>query len=216
MTKGASMKRVATLTVLTALLALPLTAAAQVFYVYPDAPPVETRHLDGGGYLAFGENELVRLSGYGRTGVARWVDVGAEFLLDNVDGDWMGGIGGDVKLALFPRRTFPFDVSANTGIGYVSGSGRSVLQLPIGGVVSSPFELENGAEFVPYLGVYVLFVDTDVEQAGGAKVSDTDVDVEARFGARYTVGEQMSLFATLQLGRQSSFYVGLNSGLYRW
>ena len=130
------------------------SAFAQVFYAYPDAPVIEKSKMAAGSYFGIGDNELVRLSGYGRWGLTSYLDIGAEVLVEHAMSDWRGGAGTDIKFALFPRSSsLPFDLSANTGVGFASGGGVTIIQAPLAGIVSTAYEMDNGSLLVPYLGV---------------------------------------------------------------
>ena len=208
------MKRI--LVIATALCLLyQVPASAQVFYTFPNAQVVESNRVVAGSYAALGENDLFRLGGYGRLGVAQYFDAGLEVLLDIVDGDVLGGAGVDIKLAAFPStNAIPFDLSFNTGVGFISGSGFTLVQVPVGAIVSSPFKLDSGKVLIPYLGVYLLIVNTDVDRGPFlASDSDTDLDAELRGGVRYELEGRLDLFGTLNVGQQTLFAVGINIDL---
>ena len=206
------MKRI--LVIATALCLLyQVPASAQVFYTFPNAQVVESNRVVTGSYAALGENDLFRLGGYGRLAVAEYFDAGLEVLLDIVDGDVLGGAGVDVKLAAFPSTSaIPFDLSLNTGVGFISGSGFTLVQVPVGAIVSSPFKLDSGKVLIPYLGVYLLIVNTDMDR-GPFQASDTDLDAELRGGVRYELDGRLDLFGTLNVGRETLFAVGVNVDL---
>ncbi len=205
------MKRLFLAALLSLAATCPSSVLAQVFFVYPDARVVGKGALVAGPYLGIGEDDLIRLAGYGRWGLASYLDVGAEVLVDNASSEWRGGAGVDVKFSLFSSAaSLPFDLSANTGIGFLSGDGNRLIQVPVGGVISSEYETDGGRVFAPYLGVYVLFVDTRVDRGAQPDLTDTDVDVELRAGLRYVLNPETDLFGALQVGRNAVFYVGLN------
>jgi hypothetical protein len=187
-------------------------AFGQVFYAFPNAPVVGSRELATGSYAAVGENELFRLGGYGRLSVAKYLDAGVEVLLDVQDGDVMGGAVLDVKLAAFPStKAIPVDLSLNTGVGFVGDSDFTLIQVPVGAIISSPFKLDSGKVLVPYLGVYLLIVDIDRDLAPPrADISDTDLDAELRGGVRYELEGRLDLFGTLHIGREALFALGVN------
>lgn len=208
------MKRILVITAALYLL-YQVPASAQVFYTFPNAPVVESNRVLTGSYAALGENDLFRLGGYGRLAIAEYFDAGLEVLLDIVDGDALGGAGVDVKLAAFPSTSaIPFDLSLNTGVGFISGSGFNLVQVPVGAIVSSPFKLDSGKVLIPYLGVYLLIVNTDLDR-GPFQISDsdTDLDAELRGGVRYELEGRLDLFGTLNVGRQTLFAVGVNVDL---
>ena len=56
-------------------------AGAQVFYMYPGAPPVKKNEPAVGATIAFGDN-LFRILGYGRFNVNKVSDIGVEVLTE--------------------------------------------------------------------------------------------------------------------------------------
>lgn len=204
------MKKALALITLLVLSLQPLTARAQVFYAYPKARPVARAHVAGGPYLAFGDNSLYRGSAFGRIGLARYVDVGIELLIENVDSDTQYGAAIDTKFSLVPDTSaIPFDLSGNVGVGVISGDNISEVQIPIGGIISLPLELESGRLLTPYLGVYLLIVDQDIDLPGGGTVSDTDFDAEIRPGIGINIRPGLDGFAAVHFGRDALFALGL-------
>ncbi len=187
-------------------------AFGQVFYAFPNAPVVGSGELATGSYAAIGENELFRLGGYVRLAIAKYWDAGVEVLLDVRNGNVMAGAGLDVKLAAFPStKAIPFDLSLNTGVGFIGDSDFTLIQVPIGALISSPFELDSGRVLVPYLGVYLLIVDIDRDRGPSSPdISDTDLDAELRGGVRYELEGRLDLFGTLHIGRDALFALGVN------
>ena len=124
--------------ILSAILLLILCSSpyAQVFYQYPDAATVEPGHFDVGTYMSGGE-DLFRLGGSGRLGIASYWDVGLEALVENFSGDWRGGAGGDLRYQLLPTTSkLPFDLSADVGFGFSSSSNIKIYQAPLGAIKS--------------------------------------------------------------------------------
>jgi hypothetical protein len=70
--------------------------------------------------------------------------------------------------------------------------------------------MDNGRQLVPYLGVYLLIVDTKIKIDGVPDSSDTDLDVEMRGGAKYSLASGPEVFAALHLGRDWMVVVGVN------
>jgi hypothetical protein len=193
---------------------VPSRSRAQVFYEYPMAPVVQTDAFAAGSFVAVGESDLVRFGGFSRLNATKYVDLGVELLFDHVDGDVRWGAGADVKLSVFPSNTaIPFDLALNSGLGFILGDEVTIIQVPLGAVVSSPFKFDNGTLLVPYAGVYVLILNTDTERVNRPNLSDTDVDVELRAGLGYEITPAVDLFATLHLGSGGMFYLGVNFGL---
>ena len=99
-------------------------------------------------------------------------------------------------------------------MGFISGSGFTLVQVPVGAIVSSPFKLDSGKVLIPYLGVYLLIVNTDVDRGPFlASDSDTDLDAELRGGVRYELEGRLDLFGTLNVGQQTLFAVGITIDL---
>ena len=183
--------------------------AAQVFYQYPDGAIIKAGGFVAGPYLTIGDNDLFRAGGFGRMNATKYFDVGFELLLDSADGDERFGAGGDLKFTFFPEEaSIPFDLSMTTGIGAISGDAIDVVQIPLGGIISSPFQLDNGNILVPYLGVYMLYVDTDFKQDSAPDMSDSDLDVEMRAGLRYSLSSGPDLFVGFHLGRDTTVTIG--------
>jgi hypothetical protein len=187
---------------------------AQVFYEYPMAPVVQRDEFATGSFFAVGKDDLFRVGGFGRLSATKYVDLGIELLFDHADGDFRWGAGADVKLSVFPSNTaLPFDLALNTGLGFLLDDDVTIIQVPLGAVISSPFKLNSGKLLVPYVGVYVLIVNIDREFTNRPGFSDTDVDVELRAGLSYEIAPVADLFATLHLGVDELFYLGISFGL---
>lgn len=181
-------------------------AMAQVYYQYPNAKVLTLGQSAAAPYVALGDNELFRLGGFGRVGFASYLDVGLEVIFDYNDGDWWSGIGGDAKFQLFPDSpAIPFDMSLEAGVGYRGGDNIRELVVPLGGVISSPFSNESGTLLTPYMGVYILILDTEYSST----LSDTDLEVELRGGVRYERPTGLDVFATFQVGYQALFAMGM-------
>lgn len=193
------------------LLLQPGKPAAQVFYQYPDGACVKPGSFVTGPYLAGGEHELFRLGGFARMNATRYFDVGFEIVLDTTEGEERFGAAGDLKFEAFPEtNAIPFDVSMVTGVGLIDGDGTRIVQVPLGGIISSPFLLDTGNILVPYLGVYMLFVDTKVERGPEPDFTDSDLDVEIRAGLRYSLSSGPDVFAGFHLGRDWLVTVGMS------
>ena len=189
---------------------------AQVFYEYPDAAIVKAGDFVTGPYLAAGDHQLYRFGGFARMNAAKYFDVGFDFLFDSADGDERWGVAGDLKFALFPEtNAIPFDLSMTTGIGMIKGDDTRIVQIPLGGIISSPFRLDTGNILVPYLGVYLLFVDTDITRHSAPDISDSDLDVEVRGGLRYSLSVGPDLFVGFHLGRDAMVTVGASFWIKR-
>ncbi len=203
------MRKAAGLLALGIALMLAPAAKAQVFYQYPTALPVEVMRITVGPYLGAGD-ELFRMGGYGRWGLASSLDIGFELLGERADGDGRFGAGIDMKLSLLPSiRALPFDLSASAGVGFISGDVVDILQFPIGGIVSIPLETESGRSIVPYVGVYLLIVEEEITTRG-VSASDTDFDAEIRPGLSIGLSPDTEGFAAIHLGRDGLFTVGVN------
>jgi hypothetical protein len=216
--KGVRVKKTALVlaAVAASLLISPHITAAQVFYQYPDAAVVKAGEFVVGSYFGAGEYELFRLGGCARMNATKYFDVGFELLFDSANGDGRFGAGGDLKFSLFPPTSaIPFDLSVTTGIGSITSDAADILQFPIGAIISSPFKLEeSGNIVVPYLGVYAVFVDTDVKPGHHADLSD-NLDAELRGGVSYTLSSGPSIFVGFHLGRDALVTVGATFWLKR-
>jgi hypothetical protein len=187
----------------------PSAGFSQVFYQFPDAHVVRAGEFVLGPYGAAGDNELFRLGGFARMNATKYVDVGFELLFDSAKGDGRFGAGGDLKLALFPdTNAIPFDLSVTSGVGVISSDEIQIVQVPVGGVISSPFQLESGNILALYLGVYMLIVHTDFDRGAEPNVTTTDLDVEMRGGVRYSLSAGPDIFVGFQAGRDAMVTVG--------
>jgi hypothetical protein len=194
----------------------PQSVASQVFYQYPDAAVIKPGEFVAGPSLALGDHQLFRLGAFGRMNATKYLDVGADLLFDSADGDERFGAAGDVKFALFPEtNAIPFDLSITVGLGVIGSDHIKIVQVPLGGILSSPFRLDSGRLLVPYLGVYVLYIDTDIKQGAGPDISDSEVDVEIRTGLSYTLSASSDLFVGLHLGRDALVTIGATFWLRR-
>lgn len=207
--KGVLVKRIALAAAAVALLVAPRNSLGQVFYQYPDAGVVKAGSFVAGPYGAAGDQELFRFGGFGRMNATKYLDVGLEFLLDSANGDGRWGAGGDLKFELFPEtNAIPFDLSVTGGVGVISSDEVDILQVPIGGAISSPFQMDSGNILALYLGVYMLIVDTKIDRGDLPKITDTDLDVEARGGVRYSLTAGPDIFVGFHLGRDAMVTVG--------
>lgn len=204
------MRKTAILAFACALFGLCSNASAQVFYQYPEAPVVPPGQIATGPYVAIGENKLFRAGGFIRMNATKHLDVGFELLADSYDGQGRGGLGADLRLSIFQSyQAIPFDLSVGAGVGYVTGGDVSQIDVPIGAVISSPFKSDNGNTLVPYLGVYIVIMDAQVDLPDGRESSDTDLDVELRGGVRYTLSAGPDLFLSLFVGREAQVMFGV-------
>jgi hypothetical protein len=186
-------------------------ASAQVFYQFPEAPVVPPGQIATGPYVAVGENKLFRAGGFIRMNATKHMDVGFELLADSYDGTGRGALGADLRLSIFSDyKAIPFDLSIGGGLGFMTGGDVRMIEAPIGAIISSPFKSDGGNTLVPYLGVYVVIVNARVDLPSGGDVSDTDLDVELRGGARYTLSTGPDLFLSLFVGKEAQVMFGVS------
>jgi len=194
---------------------------AQVFYSYPGAPIIQGQNAASGATIAFGDNDLFRLLGYLRFNISDVSDFGVELVLDNSDlgpnDDWRFGGAVDFKYLIIPKDSdLPFDLAFNAGFGFQTGNDVDNINIPVGGLISRPLELNNGRLVVPYGGVYVIIqrVSWDgvpgVPRSGG---SDTDADVELRAGAVLHLNDNVGFGAGFHIGAEDIFMLGFHVGL---
>jgi hypothetical protein len=187
----------------------PSAGFSQVFYQFPDAAIVRAGEFVLGPYGAAGDNELFRLGGFARMNATKYLDVGFEMLFDSARGDGRFGAGADLKFDLIPdSEAIPFELAATSGIGVIKSDEIRLIQFPVGGVISSDFRLDSGNILGLYLGVYMLIVDTRLEESDLPAYSDTDLDVEARGGIRYSLSSGPDIFVGFQAGRDAMVTVG--------
>lgn len=204
-----------------ALMAAAGAADAQVFYLYPGAPPVADTQPALGGDIGFGDN-LFRMLGYGRFNVTQESDLGVEVLIDNIDrgpyndSNWRFGAGVDFKYAIIPTQTdLPFDLSLNGGFGFETGSNFTNFDIPVGALISRGFEMQNGRLVTPYGGLYIVtrHVSFDLPPGTPYNLDDTKVDVELRFGGSVEIVSGTSIFASAFIGDNDMFHIGVNTRL---
>jgi len=192
-----------------AVLLVPSTGFSQVFYQFPDAAIVRAGEFVLGPYGAAGDNELFRLGGFARMNATKYLDVGFELLFDSASGDGRFGAGGDLKFDLIPdTNAIPFDLAVTSGIGAIKSDEIRIIQFPVGGVISSDWQLDSGNILGLYLGVYMLIIDTKVERTDLPAWSDTELDVEARGGIRYSLSSGPDIFVGFQAGHDAMVTVG--------
>jgi hypothetical protein len=63
---------------------------------------------------------------------------------------------------------------------------------------------------VPYLGVYLLIVDTEFDRPSRPNQSDTDIDAELRGGLKYTLSAGPDIFVAGHVGRGEKVMVGIS------
>ena len=206
------MKALSAVLLLAACLACATPLRAQVFYQFPDAPTIEPHRADAGAYMSGGDN-LFRIGGYGRLGFARYWDVGFEIVGESYDSSWKAGAGGDLRYQLFPDTDkLPFDLTGDAGFGFATGDGVTLYQAPVGAVVSSPLKTDGGTMIIPYLGVYAVYVRTEVD-IGSSTSADDDIEAMLRGGASLFVGERIQIYGTLQIGPNDLASIGINYSL---
>ena len=194
-------------------------ARAQVFYSYPGARPVTDTSPSLGLVAGFGDN-TVRLGGFGRFNLSPVADLGLEAMYQNVDTEdtsndtSSGGAGMDGKYLLAEADgSMPLDIAVQAGAGFLAGSGFLDVHVPLGGLASHDFIMNDGRRITPYGGVYFLFDYVSFDAPAGVDDSDTDFDVEMRIGASAEIVKRGSLFAALHAGNGTMFFVGFNAGL---
>lgn len=195
-------------------------AKAQVFYTYPGATIVQGQNVASGATIGFGDRDLFRVLGYLRFNISEVSDLGVELVLDNSDfgpgNDWRFGGALDFKYQIIPKNNdLPFDLAFNTGFGFETGNDYSNVNVPIGGLISRPLELNNGRTVVPYGGVYVIIQRVSFDGGPGdfRGGSDTDVDVELRAGAAFHLNNNVAFAAGFHVGAEDLFMLGLHFGL---
>jgi len=199
------------------------SAAAQVYYIYPSAPPVKADQPAVGADVGFGDNEfgydLFRIVGHGRFNVMSTSDLGIELIFDNTDTPveadaWRWGLGVDYRIAIVPKdsTSMPFDLALNAGFAYQNGGDLWNLRFPVGALVSRTSELKGGRRLVPYGGVYVLFDYASWNWPAGVSGDDSDfsVDVELRAGAGLEINESSMAYVSLFLGSGTKIFLGIN------
>lgn len=206
-----------------ALAVMTSAAGAQVYYLYPGAPVVKSDQPVIGSTIGIGD-DLFRILGYARFNISDVTDLGLELVLDHVDrgvgldsnDGWRFGVGADFKYSVVPRNTsLPFDLSVNAGLGFESGLDYTNIDVPIGGVVSRPIELNNGRVIAPYGGLYVVIshVSFDIDPLPAYRHvdnDDTEVDVELRAGTKLQINDTSFVFATLHVGNETMLFLGLD------
>jgi len=201
--------RLAAIVIVTLVVATP--AAAQVFFTYPDAHVVQKTRIFMGPYVAAGPNNLYRASGYARLGMTDFLEGGVELVAERRDGETIGGGGLDLKFGLLPdSQAIPFDIALNVGVGFLRNDALRVFQIPLGGIISAAYDLESGRVFIPYLGAYLLIVDTKSQRNTSTPVTNTDWDAELRLGAQYRINPSFAMYASIHFGREGLFLFGLD------
>jgi len=193
----------------------PVAPRAQVFYQYPGARAVTREDAALGGTIGFGD-DLVRLLGYGRFNINPVSDLGLELVFDHLHDDWRVGAGADVKYGIVPKdNSLPFDLSVTAGVGFEGGGNVTNLDVPLGGIISRDFRLENGRTIVPYGGLYLVFrhVSWDLPPGARGDDSNTDLDVELRLGASLSVFANGDAFVNLHIGDDVMFFLGYNANI---
>jgi hypothetical protein len=182
-------------------------AGAQVYYMYPGAPPVTDAEPALGATVGLADN-LLRLLGYGRFNVSTKSDIGFEIVVDDHRDNWRFGLGADFKYAIIPDGTaLPVDLTAQLGFGFQTGGSVTNFDIPIAGLVSRALQMDNGRIIVPYGGLYVIVRHFNRESLPG----DTDLDVELRAGSSFELFDSGDLFVTLHIAEEIMFFAGFNA-----
>jgi hypothetical protein len=212
-------RSIASIVAAAAVTALPVAARAQVFYSYPGARPVSDASPALGATAGFGDH-LVQLLGFARFNASPVSDLGVEGVFQSVDaGDGgsdigYGGVGVDYRYQFLEAGdTYPVDVCAQGGGGFVARSRFLDIRVPFGAMASRDFVLRDGRHIVPYGGLYVVIDHERVDVPGFGNHSHTDGSLELRFGASAEIVRRGSVFAALHVGNGTMFFLGFNAGL---
>jgi len=202
---------------MTALACVAGVSHAQVYFMYPGAPPVPGDQPAVGANIGIGD-DVFRLLGYTRFNINEVSDLGIELVLDNgssgFGGDsWRVGAGGDYKYMIVPQdNQLPFDLAVGGGFGFQTGGDVTNFNILGGGLVSRPLEMNNGKIVVPYGGLYLIYSHTSFDNAL-VSTSDNDLDVEVRGGASISFSETLRGYITLHIGSNFMAFFGLNVAL---
>ena len=188
------------------------TARAQVYQPYWNARPVPDESPALGAAVGFGDN-MFRIAGHGRFAMTSASDLGLELVFDNFEDDigddsQLFGFGGDFKyLVVAQGDRLPFDLAAQGCFGMEFGEGDfHSMTIPFGVLGSKSIPVDEGnRNITPFAGAYVVIEDTNV--------SNTDVDVEIRFGSAFQIAGRTHAFAALHVGNGSMFFLGFTAGL---
>ncbi len=193
-------------------------ARAQVYQPYWNARPVTDASPAMGAVVGFGDN-MFRIAGHGRFSMTSASDLGLELVFDNFEADngddsQSFGFGGDFKYLFVPDGPrLPFDFAGQACFGMEFGDDVTSLFVPFGVLGSKSIPVDSGSRMVtPFAGMYAVVTHTSVDTPAG-DASDTDVDVEVRFGSAFQIAGQTHAFAALHVGNGTMFFLGFTAGL---
>ena len=193
------------------------TAQAQVYQPYWNARPVSDDSPALGGAVGFGDS-MFRIAGHARFNMTSASDLGLELVFDDFEDDTgddsqLFGFGGDFKyLIVGEGDRLPFDLAAQGCFGMEFGDGVKDLIVPFGVLGSKSITVDEDRKITPFAGAYIVIDHTTVDVPGG-DASDTDADVEIRFGSAFQLAGQTHAFAALHVGNGTMFFLGFTAGL---
>jgi hypothetical protein len=100
----------------------------------------------------------------------------------------------------------PFDVALTGGAGFSSGSGFTVVRIPIGVAAGHTFKLDNDNELTPY--VHPRLVIDNCSSCVGSK---TKLDVDVDIGLNYEITQQVGVRIAGMLGGTN--YLGATNAI---
>lgn len=215
-----SLRRAAAASVLAAvgLCAWQSPARGQVFQPDWSARPVSADSPALGVAAGFGDS-MFRIAGHGRFSISSASDLGIELAFDNIednvgDDSHFFGPAVDLKyLVIAEGDRLPFDFAAQAGAGMQWGSDVRFLTVPFGVLGSKTIDVDEGRLITPFAAAYVIVEHVTVDLPGGRDDSDTDVELEIRFGSAFQVTGNNHAFAALHIGNGTKFFLGFTAGL---
>jgi len=203
-----------------ALISAPTAGRAQVLGTWAPATPEPTDSYKAGGFLIVGEP--FGLVGQFRTGIDTNWDIGIQLGAPDFDfgNETLVGIAGDVKYLVLPEdEDFPFDMALDIALGLQHAGDFNLVDFDFGAVGSKKVTTDGGTTLIPYgalmLAIGRFSVDVDTP-AGNVSVSDTELDVNVRFGLDWPLSSDVDFLSELNLSSREetlSISAGLMLGL---
>lgn len=194
---------------------------AQVFGNFHPARTVAEAQRSAGAYFVVADDVVGGIGQfrYGATGV---LELGLQLGAESVDSHVARGglyegdddnhllLGGDAKYSLRAAdEEIPVDLSVGFGLGFVDAENAESLLFSITGQGGWRGPEPESLGLEPYVGLALMVNRTTVDLADG-DFTDTDNDLEVRFGTAYVISSTASVLAELQAGNGTTFAVGLN------
>ncbi len=181
----------------------PTAAHAQVFGAWAPAVPYPTDSYHAGAFVLIGEP--FGLVGQLRTGIDQNWDVGVQLGFPDFDrgNSTVFGVAGDVKYLILPEKSgeFPLDMALDVAFGLQHVEDFNLVDFDFGAVASKTTTTSGGTTLIPYGSLMMAIGHASIDLPPGVQgdASDTDLDVNVRFGLDYPMTSDLEFLSELNV-----------------